>query len=61
MYMALNISKPTAFCKYYLAVLPRLISRPGHYSVQPKKKKKEKARGSGPRTVSEAAGPGTVR
>lgn len=46
MYMTLDISKPTAFCKYSLAILSGLISRRGHYSVQSKKEKKEKAHDS---------------
>lgn len=42
MCMALNISKPPVLCKYSIAILLRLISRRGHYSVQPKKEKKTK-------------------
>lgn len=41
MCMALNISKPPVLCKYSIAILLRLISRRGHYSVQPKKEKKK--------------------
>lgn len=43
MYMTLDISKPTAFCKYSLAILSGLISRRGHYSVQSKKRKERES------------------
>lgn len=60
MCMTLNFSKLTAFCKYSLAILPRLINSMGYYSVQ-LKRKKEKAhdfRAQG--LASEAASPGAL-
>lgn len=60
MCMTLNISKPTAFCKYSLATLPRLIRDVGHHSVQLKRKKEKAHDFWAQGLASEAARPGVL-
>lgn len=60
MCMTLNISKLTAFCKYSLDILPRLISGMGRYSVQLKRKKEKAHNFLAQGLASEAARPGVL-